>query len=87
MKILNATRDMSVYLIIEHTDTNVTFRDTRQKCLVYIRSDIFRDRRHEFILNYGISKIKWKQAKLVENFKQTDNNNCGVFICYFLEIF
>jgi len=83
MKILNATRDMSVYLIIEHTDTSVTFRDTRQKCLVYIRSDIFRDRRHEFFLNYGISKIKWKQAKLVENFKQTDNNNCGVFICYF----
>ena len=29
------------------------------------------------------NKIKWKQAKLVENFKQTDNNNCGVFICYF----
>jgi len=83
MKILDATRDMSVYLIIEHTDTSVTFRDTRQKCLVYIRNDIFRDRRHEFFLNYGISKIKWKQAKLVENSKQTDNNNCGVFICYF----
>jgi len=29
MKILNATRDTSVYLKIEHTDTSVTFRDTR----------------------------------------------------------
>jgi len=34
MKILNATRDTSVYLIIEHTDSSITFRDTRQKCLV-----------------------------------------------------
>jgi hypothetical protein len=53
-KILNATRDTSVYLIIEHNDTSVTFRDTRHKCLVYIRSDIFRERRNEFFLNYGI---------------------------------
>ena len=51
MKILNATLDTSVYLIIEHTDTSVTlkiFIFLHLKCLVYIRSDIFRDRRHEF---------------------------------------
>ena len=34
-------------------------------------------------LKYQTNKIKWKQAKLVGNFKQTDNNNCAVFICYF----
>ena len=33
MKILNATRDTSVYLIIEHTDTSVTFRDTQKKTI------------------------------------------------------
>ncbi len=51
MKILNATLDTSVYLIIEHTDTSVTFKIfifLHLKCLVYIRSDIFRDRRHVF---------------------------------------
>jgi len=38
-------------------------------------------------LKNQVKKIKWKQTEIVKNFKQTDNFNCGVFICCFYFIF
>jgi hypothetical protein len=58
MKILNATRDTSVYLIIEHTDTSVTFRDTRHKCFVFIRSDIFREGDTSFFKLWDLNQME-----------------------------